>query len=171
MLPSVAALFTLHYPLPADQLCSLVSPPLLDLLDVLNANGAAATRAEGPRLFPGWAFPRNDQWLTVCRERKVRHTLWRQHFTTTFYTLYTRLYKVHDTVSFWSDGYLHDEICCEGIMNWWLDKSWDNVMTHLETCCNNRLQAGIELLFYIDSLIKKSLHHLSALQAPCGLFC
>lgn len=61
LLPSVATLFSVHYPLPADQLCSVLSPPLLDLLDVLDANGTAATGTEGSRLFPGWAFPRNDQ--------------------------------------------------------------------------------------------------------------
>lgn len=75
-LPSVTTLFSLHYPLSADQLCSVLSPPLLDLLDVLDANSTTATGAERPRLFPGWAFPRNDQWLTVGRERKVRHTVW-----------------------------------------------------------------------------------------------
>lgn len=75
LLPSVATLFCLHCPLPADQLCSVLSPPLLDLLDVLDANGTAATGTERPRLFPGWAFPRNDQWLTVGMEKKVRHTM------------------------------------------------------------------------------------------------
>ena len=61
LLPSVATLFCPHYPLAADQLCSVLSPPLLDLLDVLDANGAAAAGAEWARFFPGRAFPRNDQ--------------------------------------------------------------------------------------------------------------
>lgn len=40
---------------------AVLSPPLLDLLDVLDANGAAAAGAEWARLFPGRAFPRNYQ--------------------------------------------------------------------------------------------------------------
>lgn len=75
-LPSVTTLFSPHYPLSADQLCSVLSPPLLDLLDVLDANSATPAGAERPGLFPGRAFPGNDQRLMPGRERKVRHTFW-----------------------------------------------------------------------------------------------
>jgi len=41
----------------------ILLPFLLDLLDVLNADSAATSRAEGSWLFPSWAFSRNDQRL------------------------------------------------------------------------------------------------------------
>ena len=42
---------------------SLLSPPLLHLLDVLDPDGAAPSGTEGPRLLPVGALPRNDQRL------------------------------------------------------------------------------------------------------------
>lgn len=55
----------------------LCSPPLLDLLNVLNANGAAAAGAEGPRLLPGWALAWNDQWLAAgAKEKRFKDTAW-----------------------------------------------------------------------------------------------
>lgn len=63
----------------------ILLPFLLDLLDVLNADSAATSRAEGSRLFPSWAFSRNDQRLwegtrsSVSRGFKhidITFTLW-----------------------------------------------------------------------------------------------